>query len=941
MADLTGGMLVEISGLPGKATPVPEASGLAAADLNGQRAQLMSYDRDSGKWIATTFNGNMIAVGERYLRALAGHELTDYDFVMGPKSDFHTVGADLSQVLGTKGYAVMKLFVSEQDASEMSDTAQKLDDDAHFSRLAVEFERGYLGKEGSAKTMLLNPDSHNQIDYVKASALQLMDTNFTALSQMLGPYAEDCLGFDVYSRTNMLLSMPLDDGDEDKYPTADIDDGDAEGYMHTMVRKKVSMLQFVGPSAGTITLVPTEEGGETIQLKAEPHTVLLVVANRYEYSYEPAPKSMALTAFILSEPATYSIENMTGNMNVLNSLGMGPPAPPGDQISVCGQYCRYGTGADGRFQFWTGVGRASTDGVTEIPFTRWDHTPYYDPDSTMGGSYTRHSCVGIEGVDLFDCKFFDIGTAEAKGMDPAQRQVMEVSYMALLEGGWDKKSLQREPANIGHFVGIDKDDWMCMNAAGMLKLDGAHGAAAAANSITANRFSYTMNLKGASMTIDTACSSSLVCTHVAKLHLRFKDNDIMPAAIVNGLNIILYVGPFIGCCAAGMLSHEGRCFTFNSTADGYTRGELCGASLFKNLLYDPDKGSLCCLAGSQVNQDGRSASMTAPNGPAQEKCLQAVLKEVKITPSEVDCFECHGTGTSLGDPIEVGSFKKVMSVTPRLDPLVMCSNKSNIAHGEGGAGMAGFIKSCLQVMHCEGCPNVHLRARNPHLDMEGFPCQMLSERVVCREDSAYCGCSSFGFGGTNAHCEAWARNIMTSRGTLNQDTTSAFQKKLQAAPPAEITMNGDDPHEWETTGLDPRAVKDARYSITLDEDGVVEWEKNDDDVPDFGDDFFLQGTHNGWICDALERHDTIPGLWVGEIRIGTTGEEEFQIVSDNDTTKVFHPGMSRCRHKAAYVKGPEDASREKAWLVSGSPGDEFTIEFFQQDRDLSVLWLKK
>merc|ERR1719221_1294201 len=123
---------------------------------------------------------------------------------------------------------------------------------------------------------------------------------------------------------------------------------------------------------------------------------------------------------------------------------------------------------------------------------------------------------------------------------------------------------------------------MCMASAGLLNIGGGgHGAAAAANAITSNRFSYSLNLRGACMTIDTACSSSLVCTHVSKLHLRFKDFEPMPASIVNGLNLMLFPGPFVGCCAAGMLSHIGRCFTFNQSADGYARGENCGAGMFK------------------------------------------------------------------------------------------------------------------------------------------------------------------------------------------------------------------------------------------------------------------------------------------------------------------------------------------------------------------------
>merc|ERR1719222_975100 len=125
---------------------------------------------------------------------------------------------------------------------------------------------------------------------------------------------------------------------------------------------------------------------------------------------------------------------------------------------------------------------------------------------------------------------------------------MEVSYMVLLEGGWDKKSLSRESQHIGHFCGIDKDDWLCMSSSGMIDLSGAAGAANAANAITSNRFSYALNLKGASMTIDTACSSSLVCTHVSKLHLRMDQYDPMPCNIVNGINLMLLPNAYIGCC---------------------------------------------------------------------------------------------------------------------------------------------------------------------------------------------------------------------------------------------------------------------------------------------------------------------------------------------------------------------------------------------------------
>jgi len=505
--------------------------------------------------------------------------------------------------------------------------ASQLEDAGQFGRLAVEFESGYLGRDGSGKTVMLDPSADSTPSYVRESSLRTVDSNFGAFTQMLAPYFEDSLGFSVHSRTAMMMRMPLEEEDEDRYQPAEFDDADAEGYMHTMIRKQMALLQFVGPAEGSLTLVPrTGVGrvlGEEIEIKAEPNTMVLVVNSRFDFALDfEAGKSLTLSSFLLSEPATYTLEQISGDARTLGLTAGGPAGPPGEQITVEGMYCRYGTGADGRHQLWSGF-NAGTDGITDIPLSRYDHGPYWDPDNNKGGSYTRHGCFGIEGVDLFDCRFFEISPAESKGMDPCQRQVMEVSYMALLEGGYDKRGLQKVPQNIGHFVGIDKDDWLIMISTGAVDTSGFCGAAAAANAITANRFSYSLNLKGASMQIDTACSSSLVCTHVSKLHLRYKGNEKMPASVVNGLNLMLSPGPFVSCAQAGMLSHEGRCFTFNASADGYARGELCGALCFKAQQYNPHESSLCVLAGTASNQDGRSASMTAPNGPAQEKCIQS------------------------------------------------------------------------------------------------------------------------------------------------------------------------------------------------------------------------------------------------------------------------------------------------------------------------------
>lgn len=216
----------------------------------------------------------------------------------------------------------------------------------------------------------------------------------------------------------------------------------------------------------------------------------------------------------------------------------------------------------------------------------------------------------------------------------------------------------------------------------------------------------------------------------------------------------------------------------------------------------------------------------------------------------------------------------------------------------------------------------------------------MTESLTMRDDAAYCGVSSFGFGGTNAHGEAWGRNIMTSRGTTLQDPSVLFQKKLQAAPAAEISMKGSDVNNWATTGLDPRAEPDSRWQIELDEDGVALWEKADEELDDIGTMFSIMGTFNSWQQHELRPHDSIEGCWVGDVKLGQKGEEEFQIVSDGEADRIISPNQPRTAMRAAMILGPREADRTNTWLVQGAPGETWTVEFFSQDRVMTVLWYK-
>jgi len=352
------------------------------------------------------------------------------------------------------------------------------------------------------------------------------------------------------------------------------------------------------------------------------------------------------------------------------------------------------------------------------------------------------------------------------------------------------------------------------------------------------------------------------------------------------------------------------------------------------------------MPGSQANQDGRSASITAPNGPSQEKCIRACFREAQYQPAEVDCFETHGTGTALGDPIEVGAFKRIYVHSQRVHPLMVTSSKTNLGHLEGGAGMAGFIKCVLQVMRCESSPNIHLREKNPHLDSEGFPAQFLSEGLVTHYNSCVSGVSSFGFGGTNAHAMAFGQNFITARDVTKKDYRSLMMQKIMQALPPEILKHTLDPEDWETNGAPLSEDKIGKlYEVEVDASGKAVWREIVDTPPDpkAHERFGLAGSFNNWSCTTMAEMPGLPGLFAAEITVGDSGLEYFHILGDEDASQVYYPAQPRCRRKLVDIKGPGSIlghPEEHAWCIEAKPGSRFRIEFQISHRSVLVTWLR-
>ncbi|MCB0180221.1 MAG: SDR family NAD(P)-dependent oxidoreductase, partial [Anaerolineae bacterium] len=282
-------------------------------------------------------------------------------------------------------------------------------------------------------------------------------------------------------------------------------------------------------------------------------------------------------------------------------------------------------------------------------------------------------------------------------------------------------------------------------------------------SAAAGRLSYYFGLKGPSLAVDTACSSSLVAVHLACQSLRRKESNM---ALVGGVNLYLLPGSNINLSKARMLAPDGRCKTFDAAADGFGRGEGCAVVVLKRLSDAVNDGDniLAVIRGSAINQDGRSSGLTAPNGPSQKAVIRQALSDAGVEPSQIDYLEAHGTGTALGDPIEVQALADVLGQNrPSDKPLIIGSVKTNIGHLEAAAGIAGLVKVALSLHHQEIPPHLHFQEPNPYIAWDKMPMVIPTQHTPwpVGEKGRLAGVSSFGFSGTNAHIvleEAPVRN---------------------------------------------------------------------------------------------------------------------------------------------------------------------------------------
>ncbi len=459
---------------------------------------------------------------------------------------------------------------------------------------------------------------------------------------------------------------------------------------------------------------------------------------------------------------------------------LAPERPGGAQsdqerIAIVGMACRF-PGAPDLSSYWRQL-KAGADAVTD---GRRDDGPW---SGVVGDPVAEEATIRrggfLQGLDRFDAKFFGIQPIEARMMDPRQRMLLETSWHALEDAGIDPGPLKG--SRTGVFAGLGSSEYRDLIAAAG-RDDSYLGTAA---SVAIGRVAFSFGLMGPAVPLDMTCAASLVAIHQASASLRQREVDL---ALAGGVHIVLSPAVMRFMREYRMLSRTGFCRTFDADADGFVRGEGCGVVVMKRLSDAEQDGDRIwgIVQGSAVNQNGAAAALTVPNGIAQERLYEEALAQAGIAPRDLDYIEVHGTGSELGDPIEVRAVATVYGREREAErPLLLGTVKTNIGHLESAAGVAGLIKVLLSMRHGVIPKHLHFNNPNPHVEWAELPVRVTAEETAWppatgRQPTA--GISAFGISGTNAHL------IVEGHSAIGDDSTGNGAHRSPVGPTKRVPI---------------------------------------------------------------------------------------------------------------------------------------------------------
>jgi len=967
------GKLVEING-HGSLLKVAqeEDDGLWAplpdTNMDGHKGFCVGFSEDSQEYTVQTFQGLIASVPEDYLSLWIPETAPEdggFDLAWTEEAVPHAVfGSVVADTLRRKAYCVIQMAIDDAVLAEAASMVQDLHD---FDRMREEAVIDYLGRDNCTKVKQMADDIP---DEEPSGSLGLCDRYLSNIGLLLAPEAAEAFGYELIGRTSGFARIPCSKAEASAltppYSDEEVATGRTEGFFQWVQSRKISMVLMLEGNGGELVLHPKPGHGEDIKLPLSSNKMVVFRHDVLSYTFRPEGASVALQTWLLTGLPSIELRDQGGQQKdyAENLRLTGPWQPEGEQALVRSLMVRMPGRSWGYFNYWN-MFSAGCDCVLEWTNTRWETELYYEEDRDRammtGKSYMHHGGFLDETeFTCFDNSFFGLTEDETRVIYPGQRIVMEVGYESLFRAGYTRSQAAGEMISVQ--VGDVGPDWHSVDGCWPHMIDGGDftGKRMGVNAgVTCTRLSHFLNLIGPTNSVATACSSSLVALNIAHHNMaNVRDEkariqsgrSVYERALVIGINTLMAPFSFMGQCGMGGTTYKGRSFTFDTGADGYQRGEGCSATFVQMNSDDPKNiDRLACVIGSAVNQDGRSASLTAPNGPSQAALCRDAMKMARLQPVEVTAAECHGTGTALGDPIEIGALQNVLSKRERA--ILKTSAKSNMAHLEASAGMAGFAKCIMMILGSATPPNLHLKILNPHLIVEGYPVHFTSELTPWGQNSGYCGVSSFGIGGTNARgeivgrCQRGPEDTGRTLNDLRNDRvdfvtltcprcegkmlfpcgTAVPQPLMQLPQPSALALEDGAPG--------PLA---GRYRSTLIRDEFADYSLCTDCYQDLTQGEFrcgseLQGVRNPnrtlyirgtWdgFSSLEEMSEETTGSYTFAAVLGETRCERFQIVMERSRNHVIYPAKDE-GGQTVRIHGPDDQGQDKYWAIDARESD--------------------
>ncbi|WAJ43665.1 SDR family NAD(P)-dependent oxidoreductase [Mycobacterium sp. Aquia_216] len=509
------------------------------------------------------------------------------------------------------------------------------------------------------------------------------------------------------------------------------------------------------------------------------------------------PATLAMDHPRLSDVADYLLGEVLG-LSEQTSAKSGPrpvvTTRTDETIAIVAVSCRF-PGAPDPEAFWE-VLAGGVNAIREVPEDRFDIDEFYDPDpETAGKTYTRFGGF-LDEIDGFDPEFFGISPREAVWIEPQQRLMLEMAWEGLERAGYSPVALRGSATGI--FVGVAANEYAHLLSSESIDKIEPHFITGNALNAISGRVAFALGLEGPAVAVDTACSSALVAVHQACQALHSGDCDL---ALAGGVNVLLSPVTVVAASRARMLSPVGQCKTFDASADGYVRSEGAGILVLKRLSDAVRDGDRVCavIPASSVNQDGASSGLTVPNGGAQQRLIGTALARAGWAGGDVDYLEAHGTGTPLGDPIEVQAAAAAYGGSRDADrPLLMGSVKTNIGHLESASGAAGLIKVVLSLQHELLPESLHFEKPSPHIPWDSLPVRVVDKATPWQTNGRprRAGVSSFGFTGTNAHVlieEAPPQPVPTDDAGSDSDVAVTTEQDTPEQPVNVLALSARSP----------------------------------------------------------------------------------------------------------------------------------------------------